>query len=513
MCSFSTSALAEVAGCVDPTGEAVRELTAAVARVSALVVHGHLPLAGADAVPVALALHAAADLTRALAISATAVVDELDAARTVGCPSTSQLLQQSAGMSRGGAAAAVALARTIAGDFQSTREAWMSGNVSEAAVREITTGVSRAVSALSSERACDLSPELEAVLLEVARTGTVADVRRAALRLKVIADPEGADQAQLRAHDEQFLRFTPVAEGVDVSGRLTHEAAAGLLTALDRIVDGYHQRGEVTALQAQALESGQSARRVAAREHLNALALTDLTTTALDGALLGHKHDVHPLVTYTIHHDELESGIGGWLRLPGLDLVPLPVGTIDRVSCDADVHPVLTSLGTRGSPTQGPVPRSGSWVRGGDGASAPASLREAFRSPPTPADLDLGGADLVDFLDDDTLETIAHRLTGELGRHVLDLGRTFRTAPPDLRRALEVRDRHCSFPGCRVDPSRCQAHHVVHWRHGGETSLRNMTLLCLAHHHAVHEGGWDLRERPGTEAGDPHRWCFTAPRR
>lgn len=65
-----------------------------------------------------------------------------------------------------------------------------------------------------------------------------------------------------------------------------------------------------------------------------------------------------------------------------------------------------------------------------------------------------------------------------------------RTIPPALRRALEVRDRACRFPGCGLRFT--DGHHVVHWADGGETSLRNCVLLCRHHHRLVHEGGWTV---------------------
>jgi hypothetical protein len=71
---------------------------------------------------------------------------------------------------------------------------------------------------------------------------------------------------------------------------------------------------------------------------------------------------------------------------------------------------------------------------------------------------------------------------------VLDVGRRARTVPPAVRRALEVRDRGCRFPGCGLRFT--DAHHVVHWADGGDTSLRNLLLLCARHHRAVHEGGF-----------------------
>jgi hypothetical protein len=39
---------------------------------------------------------------------------------------------------------------------------------------------------------------------------------------------------------------------------------------------------------------------------------------------------------------------------------------------------------------------------------------------------------------------------------------------------------------------RIDAHHLVHWAHGGETDLENLVLLCYSHHWRVHEGGWQL---------------------
>jgi hypothetical protein len=52
----------------------------------------------------------------------------------------------------------------------------------------------------------------------------------------------------------------------------------------------------------------------------------------------------------------------------------------------------------------------------------------------------------------------------------------------------------------------CDAHHLRHWLHGGPTDLQNLVLVCRAHHHAVHEGGWRLHRRPDGEftAIPPH---------
>ncbi len=69
---------------------------------------------------------------------------------------------------------------------------------------------------------------------------------------------------------------------------------------------------------------------------------------------------------------------------------------------------------------------------------------------------------------------------------VVSVGRKTRTTPPQIRRALEERDRGCRFPGCASRFT--EAHHVRHWADGGDTSLKNLLLLCRRHHRSVHEG-------------------------
>ncbi|SOC49671.1 protein of unknown function [Blastococcus aggregatus] len=70
----------------------------------------------------------------------------------------------------------------------------------------------------------------------------------------------------------------------------------------------------------------------------------------------------------------------------------------------------------------------------------------------------------------------------------LDLGQTKRLFPPHLRRAVEVRDRHCVFAGCDAPSYWCDVHHVIHWIDGGDTCLDNAGLLCELHHTKVHHG-------------------------
>jgi hypothetical protein len=90
----------------------------------------------------------------------------------------------------------------------------------------------------------------------------------------------------------------------------------------------------------------------------------------------------------------------------------------------------------------------------------------------------------------------SRRLSCDAGRVVahdddsgrlLGVGRRTRTVPPSLRRALEIRDRGCRFPGCGLRFT--DAHHIQHWADGGRTDLDNTVLLCRRHHRLVHEEG------------------------
>jgi hypothetical protein len=81
---------------------------------------------------------------------------------------------------------------------------------------------------------------------------------------------------------------------------------------------------------------------------------------------------------------------------------------------------------------------------------------------------------------------------------VIDVGRSKRVVSPAQRRAMNVRDKGCRWPGCDRPASYTSGHHLVHWAKGGPTDLDNLVLLCLRHHWLVHEGKWQLVQ---TESG------------
>jgi hypothetical protein len=78
---------------------------------------------------------------------------------------------------------------------------------------------------------------------------------------------------------------------------------------------------------------------------------------------------------------------------------------------------------------------------------------------------------------------------------LLHLGAARRASTSAQHRALWLRDRHCTFPGCT-------AHHIRHWVDGGDTDLANGTLLCGRHHTIVHRDRLTATNTT-SHAGDP----------
>jgi Domain of unknown function (DUF222)/HNH endonuclease len=79
--------------------------------------------------------------------------------------------------------------------------------------------------------------------------------------------------------------------------------------------------------------------------------------------------------------------------------------------------------------------------------------------------------------------------------NVLDVGRRHRRATPALRRAVRERDKgRCQFPGC--NSRRTDIHHIVPWAKGGKTRLRDLILVCEAHHVIIHALGYLITRTP-----------------
>jgi hypothetical protein len=79
-------------------------------------------------------------------------------------------------------------------------------------------------------------------------------------------------------------------------------------------------------------------------------------------------------------------------------------------------------------------------------------------------------------------ETDIERIVFGSPSRVTDVGVRQRFFTGALRRAIEVRDRHCQHPaGCDTPACWCQVDHVIPYTDGGTTTQDNGRLLCGVH--------------------------------
>jgi hypothetical protein len=435
---------------------------AALTRMASDGVWAQVPLAAtADLV---VSLLRTGDALSAVASGGVGIV-HTSAALPNGHVSTKRWLEVATGMSGRSAGAKVARAMSLRDGFARTRLAWLSGQISDDMVRVITLGIPLALQRLNVAEQPAVIDQIEAQIVPYAMEKSIAQVQKKLKQLRISLDEDGVDERSLAAYDEQQLTLVPVGDGYEVRGYLTKESAAVLLTVLEQKIDGWFHDGSLTPEQ-QAVcgdDVMSTGRRKMRRPRLNADALIEACQDLLGSGALGSKHQQRPHVLVTVDAAEFRAGLGGLLHLPGTDAEPITAATVDQYLCDADVTTILTR---------------------------PAD-------PATRATATDGGYDWLH----------------DAAREVLYVGRTRRTAPPRLRKALAIRDQRCVFPGCRVDPGRCDAHHVREWTEDGLTDPSNMLLICRAHHTLVHTQRWTITRRPGARDGQPDGWDFTAPPR
>ncbi|MDR0366669.1 MAG: HNH endonuclease, partial [Bifidobacteriaceae bacterium] len=99
-------------------------------------------------------------------------------------------------------------------------------------------------------------------------------------------------------------------------------------------------------------------------------------------------------------------------------------------------------------------------------------------------------------------EVLPAVLNGE--SQVLDIGRASRVTPRSARRAVELRDEGCCFPGCAEPAARTQMHHLVPWIKGGPTVVGGLAAFC-SHHHGVVEPVY-IQASNGEMVEDPEQW-------
>ncbi|WP_411376042.1 DUF222 domain-containing protein [Arthrobacter sp. MPF02] len=73
----------------------------------------------------------------------------------------------------------------------------------------------------------------------------------------------------------------------------------------------------------------------------------------------------------------------------------------------------------------------------------------------------------------------------------LEIGRTSYRLTKAMKKALQLRDGKCTFPGCNNNSLDNETDHLTAWQHGGTTGISNLAQLCPKHHRLKHNSSWE----------------------
>jgi hypothetical protein len=349
--------------------------------------------------------------------------------------------------------------------------------------------------------------ENERDLLELARGCTTAQLERMVRAFRKSTEADEAE-AERRRYQSRTLSIFPDDDGMYVvRGRLTAEDGALLMQAIEAASNALYREErwppevvKAAAAQGHVLEI--ETEREAAQRRADALGLVAERALA---AGFGGTRRREGAGSEAEGPEEGQSGDApeGSAGAEAAGHLPVPISGSRAERYQVVLHVEAETLRRSPEPSQ--------WEQGetsaGGGPNVAPALRSAVsravvRARPARSDLRPLGSDETwvkaglnhptlrgprSELDDGT------RVSGETSRRlscdasvvrlthghdgsILDVGRRTRTIPPALRRALEARDRGCRFPGCGSRFT--DAHHVIPWAEGGDTSLGNCVLLC-----------------------------------
>jgi len=381
-----------------------------------------------------------------------------------GCTSTAVLLRQVCRVSVGEARSRALVAKAT------SEVAHPSGEVSEperpllaAALADGTVGsesagfTARFLKSLPAELSQNLWDLAERTMVEQATLGDATHLRSVAQDLSIRLDPDGKLPKDKRAGmtlvlgNRNHAGFTPMTAMLD-----------------DETVERVRQAIEALAAPAAAVE-GLSDQRSAANRR--ALALGEIAQHFLNSGEAPSHGGQRPNVTVFMGLDDLAGRIK---------------------PCDNCGHEPTTANDAEGH-TSSPKTPARTGLLGMLGSSPPSTV---FGGP-IPAEVARRIAC------DSKITPIVLGGKGE----ILDVGRSRYTFPAAIRKALEARDRGCTFPGCDRPPGWTEAHHVLPFSMGGETKLSSAALACDHHHHLLHHSDWEIRiAEDGTPEYLPPRW-------
>ncbi|MEX2527505.1 MAG: DUF222 domain-containing protein, partial [Gemmatimonadota bacterium] len=380
-----------------------------------------------------------------------------------GHPSCAEWLHFRTGIDRGAARERVRAAHALQG-LPRVSEAMSRGELSFSKVRALT-------------RLGDgLDEQAEEELVEFARQATAAELEKLVRGWKLLGR---ADEAELerRRHASRWFSIFPDDDGMYVvRGRLDPEVGALLMRAVEAAADALHRPGLTWA--AEGGRRGPHTTEVTPRQRrADAMGLLAERAMAAGFGGDGAVEEGAAKEGAVEEGQEAEANSQGQQR--ETPRTPLSGSRAERYQVILHVDE-----GT---------------LAGGDKSCDCAGGHESGRvdgAEPGRSHLEDGtrvSAETSRRLTCDAAVVRASGSSGDIGEP-LHIGRRTRTIPPALRRALELRDGGCRFPGCGLRFT--DAHHIIHWADGGDTSLGNLTLLCRHHHRSLHEDGFRVRRLP-----------------
>ncbi|MFZ4895826.1 DUF222 domain-containing protein [Plantibacter sp. Mn2098] len=420
-------------------------------------------------------------------------------------------------------------AEVLVGQLPCTLAALAAGEISAGHARVIVDQVGDVAAA---DRAA-----FEARVLPLARVQTAAQLRQAARRLREKMHPRTIVARHLAARQERHVTLTPAVDGMSWLSILTTAPIAS--AAFGRL--------EALTADARAACDGRT-RGQLMTDHAQNLLLFGCTdgSGALRGEVARVQAQVHALVQKNMQKPEQALSVCASAGQPStstLDFDEMPVwGATSSRTADR----ALKGSGG-GDHTDGSDPATGVATSGPAAGQHPVTLPEieeiTRRIVPTvhitvPVLTLLGHGDQPGSLegygpiDPETAarltanaKSFTRILTHPETGAVLSVGRDRYKPPPDLKRALMIRDTHCRAPGCTRPARRCDLDHTIAWSAGGETSVENLAHLCPKHHHLKHDTTWTLKHDSGgvlhwispsgrqfTTEPDPPDWCPLEPR-
>jgi len=85
---------------------------------------------------------------------------------------------------------------------------------------------------------------------------------------------------------------------------------------------------------------------------------------------------------------------------------------------------------------------------------------------------------------------------------ILDFGRARRLFSKAQRAVMALRQGfRCAAEGCDRPTAWCDAHHLTHWNHHGNTDLDDGVLICGRHHRLAHHPDYQLPRSSTTNSG------------